>query len=351
MSPDLNSEMGYESESDHSERVTQYFAAARANDVAQVRKILKACPKLVDQRIADLTEQTWRAVDAHQRHSNTVLHWTTTPWGQQSESHVELAQALIDHGADVDALGYNENKGVAPAVVLAAWEGELGVLRALLDSGANPNKPGSAESALYCAIEHTAHDAPKPNKVSILLDNGAEHDIFTAAMVGRIDLVEQFIEDYHPLIDRRSLKRNRTPIEEAVAHGQWDVARQLITLGAAVTVHVASAMGNRTLLKKLVEGAPGLIESYDDNHATPLFVACECGRRDVVDLLLDLGANPDTTNRWGTSALHVATQGGSKGIVAQLLSVGADKAVKDRYGKVPLEYVEPSDQELYLAFK
>ncbi len=62
-------------------------------------------------------------------------------------------------------MGYNGNKGVAPTVVLAAWEGDFDVLRVLLESGADPNRPASAESALYCAIEHTDLDAPDPNKV------------------------------------------------------------------------------------------------------------------------------------------------------------------------------------------
>jgi hypothetical protein len=41
---------------------------------------------------------------------------------------------------------------IAPVVVFAAWEGELDVLRLLLENGADPNVPGSAESALYIAV-------------------------------------------------------------------------------------------------------------------------------------------------------------------------------------------------------
>jgi len=186
-------------------------------------------------------------------------------------------------------LGFNENKGVAPAVVLAAWEGELEVLRLLLQNGANPNVPAPAESALYTAIEHTSQDESEPNRVSLLLDAGAVHDFFTAAMWGRTDLVEQFLGDYPELISRRSLKRNRSPLEEAVSCGRWETAEFLAGRGATIAIHAASAMGRIDLMLDILEADHSQLESGDDSQQTPIFIAAMNGRAEAMEFLLQKG--------------------------------------------------------------
>jgi ankyrin repeat protein len=324
-----------------------YFRCVRANDVSQVRAILTSYPDLVHQRIADLSAEPWQAAEPANRKSNTALHWTalhyTAPAGQ---SYAPLAQVLIEYGADIDALGYNENKGVAPAVVLAAWEGELALLRILLEAGADPNLPATAESALYAALEHTAPDAAPPNKVSVLLEYGAQHDIFTAAMSGRTDLVETFLNEYDALIDRRSLKRNRTPLEEAVTYSRWQVAQLLIDRGAVVSVHTTAAMGLIDKLETIIGADPHQIEARDDSQETPLLVAARHGRTEAVEVLLRAGADANSVNRWQITALHEAVGSGNAQTATKLLKAGADPATMDRSGKTAFAYADPKNKKM-----
>ena len=204
------------------------WTALDANEVQRARAILDARPEAVHERAPDA-----HAAPRASYGTNTPLtHIAVRP------GRVEMMTMLIDCGADVNALGYNENKGIAPAIVLAAWEGDVDMLRVLLEAGADPNVAGSAENALYTAIEHTSADAPAPNKVSVLLDNGARHDIFTAAMVGDVEMARAHAAAYPPLLGRRSLKRNRTPLEEAAHYGQDDVATALIVAKGLVKVGV-----------------------------------------------------------------------------------------------------------------
>lgn len=320
-------------------KVEAYFEALRALDLERVHELLEADPALVHQRIADLFAERWEPSDAADRKSNTVLHWAAVR-GWQDADLAPLARILIDHGADVDAMGYNGNKGVAPAVVLAAWEGDLDVLRVLLEAGADPNRLASAESALYCAIEHTDPDASEPSKVSLLLEHGAEHDVFTAAMLGETDLVEALLDEYQPLIERRSLKRDRTPLEEAVHYRRWETASRLVERGAVVSIHTAAAMGRTDLIAGMLDVDPEQLEARDDSMESPLLMAARHGRTEVVELLLQCGADPNTANRWQTSALREAILQGHTEVVEQLLTAGADPTKTDRSGSTAFELVE-----------
>ena len=326
-------------------QIDAFFEAVRANDADAVRAILQQDPSLVDERIADLGTEPWERADPDARHTNTALHRTCVRGGKD-DPWAPLAEVLIGHGADVNAFGFNENKGVAPAVVLAAWEGELEVLQLLLQHGADPNIPAPAESALYTAIEHTGRDEPEPNRVSLLLQAGAALDLFTSAMLGRIDLVEQFLNEDPDQISRRSLKRDRTPLEEAASYGRWETAEYLSSRGAEVAIHAAAAMGRIDLIADILDKDSSRLEWHDDSHETPLLIAARHGRADLAELLLKRGAEAKTQNRWQVTALHYAVASGDARTVQLLLEGGADATQTDRSGKTAFQIADPANAPL-----
>ena len=192
----------------------KFWHAVDDDDMARVKQLVEQSPELVRKRYFGVA---WKPEEIEGfEFSNTALHTAAV------NSRVPLAKLLIKFGADINAIGYEENKGLTPPIVLAAWEGSLEMLRLLLDAGADLNCPASAETALYCAAEHKAMD-----KVKLLLERGARHDIFTAAILGEVNLVKHFATAYPPLLQARSQKRNRTVLEEAQHFGQQSVVQLL----------------------------------------------------------------------------------------------------------------------------
>jgi ankyrin repeat protein len=68
----------------------------------------------------------------------------------------------------------------------------------------------------------------------------------------------------------------------------------------------------------------GDIEAKDsETGATPLHMAASWGRREVLELLLSKGANPNSRNKSGLTVLGVAVQSEQQDIAAFLRSKGA----------------------------
>jgi hypothetical protein len=70
--------------------------------------------------------------------------------------------------------------------------------------------------------------------------------------------------------------------------------------------------------------------------STPLIVSAEEGRFEVVEFLIDSGANLNARNDLNYTALHMAAFHGHYSIVELLLKNGADGTIKDTTGSTPL---------------
>ena len=69
---------------------------------------------------------------------------------------------------------------------------------------------------------------------------------------------------------------------------------------------------------------------------TPLHSAAFMEEDDAIEMLLELGANPNVRDVSGWTPLHMAVNVGSESIVQILLEAGADRNTKDNVGTTPL---------------
>ena len=75
---------------------------------------------------------------------------------------------------------------------------------------------------------------------------------------------------------------------------------------------------------------------------TPLHIAALWGDVEIVEVLLERGADPNVKDDNGQTPLHIAAQEGHVDVVRVLLERGADPRIADNGGHIPLDYAKDS---------
>lgn len=82
------------------------------------------------------------------------------------------------------------------------------------------------------------------------------------------------------------------------------------------------------VVEHLLNLDPALLDAVDPHQRTPLIMATQIGRRDVMQLLLSKGAKMDAASDSGFTALHWAVQYGDVESAKTLLKAGVDPLIK-----------------------
>ncbi|XP_051122739.1 uncharacterized protein LOC127245757 [Andrographis paniculata] len=176
------------------------------------------------------------------------------------QGHIATAKYLVERGADpsiASELG-------ATALHQAAGIGDTDLLKFFLTKGVNVDLQSDAGTPLIWAAGHA-----QPEAVKVLLENNANPSANT--------------ED------------DITPLLSAVAAGSLACLELLIKAGASVNT---SAGG-----------------------ATPLHIAADGGSSDIINCLLQAGANPDAADEDGLKPIQVAAARGNRSAVEILFPV------------------------------
>jgi ankyrin repeat protein len=181
----------------------------------------------------------------------------------------------------------------------ADWPGHFpngaAVVAALIASGANPNAPGPGrfpETPL-----HWAASSDDVEVLDALNDGGADLEAPGACIAGG------------------------TPLDDAVAFGQWRAARRLVESGARVgKLWHASALGMMAGVEEFFAGpdrpAP---EAVND----AFWQACHGGQREAAEYLLNRGADLNWIPAWTKETpLDIARSSGAEELVEWLSQRG-----------------------------
>ena len=196
------------------------------------------------------------------------------------QGKLSRVEELIVAGTDVNATCECHGNG---ALVSAAMEGHIECLKELIKAGAKldlRNKNGS--TALIASVCNGRQDCMKE-----LLKAGADSDIAD--------------------------NEGDTALLHAISAGLVDCVKELIVAGADVNIGSEKVMSPliSAIKEENIECVKELLKADADVNATDgvdtaLMVACQKGNETIVKLLLEEGAEVNTENSAGITALYLA---------------------------------------------
>lgn len=161
--------------------------------------------------------------------------------------------------------------------------------------------------------------------------------LFEAAKTGEVAQVREIIAR-HP--ELRSARRDNgdTPLMAALYRGQRDVVQLLIDSGAELDVFAAAATGRLRELTGALSAADA-VAAYSYDGWTALHLAAFFGHPDAARSLLDAGAdvNAVSRNTLTNTPLHAAAAGKHVDVALLLLDRGASGGTVDAGGYTPLQ--------------
>lgn len=300
-------------------------------------------------------------------------------------------KSFVEKGISVST---EDGSGLTP-LHAAASGGQKKVAEYLISEGASVNAGIIKEDldSFYSVLGAPLHYAIGGNSKdvadllirqrSILIDAKnlyGQTPLHIAAIVGNIDLAKQLLER-NADVNMRSDNNGNSPLHYAAQNGHNDLARLLINSGADLKLenrrgwtpfHNAVAWGHKDLAEFLFEKENDII------IAPPYLMAivCNSGYKDIVEyliklganinpaidlhyeanqipslesvwnnhpdilqLLLDYGADPNAKDRYSWSLLHYTVYDGNVDMTRMLLDKGAlVNVIENEFGRTPLSY-------------
>ena len=225
----------------------------------------------------------------------------------------EVLQAIISHGADVNAT----SKKNVTALMLACVDMNADAINELLKAGADPN---IADDKGATCIHHAVFDGCSKDVLEIIVNHGGDVNVTN--------------------------KNNRTTLILACKKGNNDAINVLFNAGAdpniidangATCIHYAVVEGCSKDVLEIIVNHGADVNATDKNHVTALMLACVKGNKDVINVLLNAGADPNIADGKGATCIyHAVGEGCSKDVLETIVNHGADVNAKNKFNRTAL---------------
>jgi ankyrin repeat protein len=144
----------------------------------------------------------------------------------------------------------------------------------------------------------------------------------------------QLLLDHGAVIDRpRGAGNDHRAVNGCLHNDRPKAAEFLAAHGAKLDLEGAAGVGRLDVVKSFFKKDGSLKSNATEAQMQAGFVwACEYGRKDVVEFLLDKGVDLRAGENTGETALHMAAHRGQLEMIQLLLDRGAPLEVKNVYG-------------------
>ena len=267
--------------------------------------------------------------DTRQADGATALHLAVR------RQDLEMAAVLLEAGAEVRAM----NRSGAVPLHLASERGDADMIALLLEAGTNPNiLRGFLETPIMFASQSGSVES-----VRILIEAGAEVNAATyaggttalmwAASLGHVDISRELISAGASL-DARSTSDHRFVI--ALESDGCALDPQIIEQLWGFSPLLLAVLNDHIEVVQLLLEAGADVDGPASNRASPLLFATHGGQFEVARLLLEKGADPEPLGA-ACNALHAAVLSGKPEMVSMLLESNVDVNALNFEGKTPLD--------------
>ncbi len=253
-----------------------------------------------------------------------------------TEGNIDEVKRAIEIGIEIDELGAKGHT----ALMVAAYYGHQSIVKVLLAAGADPNLLsdddglGSGMTALMLAAG-SFFASNRQQIVQLLIAGGADVNqrgaggktaLFAAALTGSgyLDCVETLIAAGADLDCHND--RGHTVLTSVAAAENYAILNLLMQAGAStagldsIQLIQAAGAGNLDRVKLLLAGKVNL----DLDRGAAIGNAAAAGHTQIVELLIQAGANVNLTDKLGFSPIASAAYSGYGEIVNLLIAAGAD---------------------------
>ncbi|KAJ9601260.1 hypothetical protein L9F63_000555 [Diploptera punctata] len=228
--------------------------------------------------------------------------------------HLELVQFLIEQGSDVDS----SDEDNTTLLMKAAWHGHVKVAELLVKHGASVNaKDVHGNTALFLAAENRKHELVELLLPLTTCNVRGTDSVICAAGYGNIEAAQILIQNN---IINSQTKTLKTALLLAADLGSHDVVELLLEHGAEV-------------------------DKSDSDYRSPLMRAAARGHMKVAEFLVQHGANINARDSRGRTAVLLAAEEGHHEVTELVLQHGADVNISGMHDTSPLMLAAASGHE------
>ena len=285
-------------------------------------------------------------LNARIRYKNqTLLHLSS------EEGYTEIVKELIAMGADINT---QDSSLQTPLNVISYRDDNIDTIdtmKVLLENGANVNIPDDRK---YTPLHYACQDGYLEG-TRLLLERGANIEAYDEDGSSPLEwaLVEEHKDVCKLLLEKEPTLLNKIvnvelgdyPIHIASKIEDIDIFKMLLQKGANITaknkedasaIHLAAREGNLQIVKLLINKQPSVVKDKNKSGETPLHIAAEYKKSQVVSELLEHRADAIVYDHQKSTPLHIACQNGDISIAKLLIKNHDSCNLQDKNGLTPL---------------